>query len=458
MKSLGRLLAALVLMFALAGAALPVAAAPFWTEGGSSANLVNVPSFAPLVEKATPAVVTVYTKRVIQAHGIINFGPQVQQGAGSGFIISKDGYILTSYHVVKESDSIKVSFGIEMKKDYDARLIGADPDIDLALIKIEADNLPVLPLGDSDRLKVGDWVACIGSPFNFTHTFTVGVVSARGRRLGLGNYDAFIQTDASINAGNSGGPMINMQGEAVGINTLIISPSGGNVGIGFSTPINLVKTVLPQLKETGKVVRSWLGVQVEAVTEAVAKENGLADQSGARVASVMEGSPAEKAGIQTGDIIISFNGQPVKDSGHLPGIISTLGVGRSVEIGIVRKGQAMTRTVTLEMLPGPKELGRLKPRGQSGADNPLGVGVRETAADEGGPGKGAVVAQVAEGSPGAQNDLRTGDIITKINGADIKKISDYQNAVKGLKPGSYVRITLKRGQATITRVFKLEAW
>ena len=446
----------IALLLLLAAAALPAASAPvFWTEGASGPALIGAPpSFAPLAERAIPAVVTVYIKRTIQPKGMI-FGPLVERGAGSGFIISSDGYILTSNHVVSQSETIKVNFGVDKKQEFDAKLVGADPDIDLALIKIDAKDLPVLPLGDSDKLRVGDWVACIGSPFNFPHTFTVGVVSARGRRLGIGNYDDFIQTDASINSGNSGGPMINMQGEAVGINTLIISPSGGNVGIGMSTPINLVKSVLPQLKEKGKVVRSWLGVSIEPVTDEIAKENGMAQAAGARVTKVMTGSPADKAGLEVGDIVTAFNGQPIKDPDHLPGIVSAFGAGREAQIGFIRKGQAMTRPITLAELPGRAELAKLEGRGEASPDNALGLSVRDTGDDEGGNGKGVVVTEVMPGSAAADNDIKPGDIVTRINLTDIRNINDFEKAVAGLRFGSLTRITLRRGNGTITRVFKL---
>jgi serine protease Do len=419
-------------------------------------------SFAPLAENAMPAVVSVYTSREIKG-GFFFFQqpPQRQRGAGSGFILTSDGYIVTNHHVVAGSDEIKVVVGTDHKKEYDAELIGSDKAIDIALIKIDGEDLPVLPLGNSDKLRVGDWVAAIGSPFNFPHTFTVGVVSAKGRRLGLGNYDDFIQTDASINSGNSGGPLINIRGEVIGVNTLIISPTGGNVGIGFATPINMVKMVLPQLKEEGKVVRSWLGVTIEPVTRKLAEEIGLDEPYGAHVVQIVVDSPADKLGLEVGDVILQFDGEKIEDSGDLPAQVSSFGVGKKASVTWLHDGEKKTSEVLLEKLPTRQEMADLEIRGQAAADNILGVGVRDITPEDRrklnipDQVKGALVVNVMPQSPGAAYGIRPGDIIFKINFNTINSTEDFEKALEDLDPGDYVRLSLWRQGSSILRVFKI---
>jgi len=435
----------------------------FWTEASGSARNPKYMegSLSNLAEAAMPAVVTVYTKRDVK--GFRFFFPQeyTLEGGGSGFIVSEDGYILTNNHVVQGSKEVSVVVGVKDKKEYNAKVIGTDKEIDVALIKIDATGLPVLPLGNSDKIRVGDWVSAIGSPFNFPHTFTVGVVSAKGRRLGMGNYDDFIQTDASINQGNSGGPLINMNGEVIGINTLIVSPSMGNVGIGFSTPINLAKMILPQLKESGKVTRSWLGVTISQVTGEVAEEKGLASANGALVQEVVVKSPADKAGLKVGDVITSFNGKAIKDSGELPSVVSSFGVGREAEIVWIRDGERMSRTIELEELPTRDELAQLNVRAQSDIDNELGIAVKSLTAEErdamelDDDVQGVLVAEVASGSVAEQQDIKPGDIITRLNGVEIKGVSDFEQALGKLSPGKYARVSLQRGRMNLFRVFKL---
>jgi serine protease Do len=251
-----------------------------------------------------------------------------QRSLGSGFIIDRDGYILTNNHVVEKAQSIKVRLSDE--KEYDAKVVGRDPKTDIALIKINTrQNLPVAPLGDSDSLEVGDWLIAIGNPFGLEHTVTAGIVSAKGRVIGAGPYDDFIQTDASINPGNSGGPLFNLNGEVVGINTAIVS---GGQGIGFAIPINVAKELLPQLKTKGRVVRGWLGVMIQKVTPEIAKGFGLKESEGALVSDVMEGSPAEKAGIKRGDVIVSYNGKRIKEMDQLPKLVGTTEVGKKVKV------------------------------------------------------------------------------------------------------------------------------
>ena len=441
---------------------------PFWQEAkGPAASLSgNIPSsFAPLAEKVNPAVVTVYSSRVLKAPA----GPEFfffgmpkglrQEGVGSGFILTEDGYVLTNNHVVENMDKVKVQVGQDGKKEYTAEVVGADPKTDVALIKISATGLPTVALGDSDKLRVGDWVAALGSPFGFGHTLTVGVVSAKGRRLGIGPYDDFIQTDASINRGNSGGPLVNLNGEVVGINSVIIAPAGGNVGVGFAIPINLAKSILTQLKEKGKVMRSWLGVTVQEVTPELAESFGMKKPRGALVAQVIKGSPAEKAGIEPGDVIISFAGTPVENSSDLPAAAALYGVGRKAEIKVLRNGKEETRTLTLEAMPEEKELaGRMGSQGS--AKNALGVSVKDltpdTAEELGYQGlSGVVVVAVDPNSPAGQQDLQQGDLIQRIDRTVVRNVDEFDRVVKELKPGHMVRLYLRRGDQSLFMAFPL---
>jgi serine protease Do len=269
-----------------------------------------------------------------------------QRSLGSGVVVSEDGFILTNNHVVADADEILVT--LSDKKKYEAQIIGRDPKTDLALIKIETEKpIPAAKLGDSDKLMVGDWVVAIGNPFGLGSTVTAGIVSAKGRVIGAGPYDNFIQTDASINPGNSGGPLFNLNGEVIGVNTAIVSQSGGNVGIGFAIPINMAKSVMPQLKEKGKVVRGWLGVTIQVVTQEIKEQFGLKTEEGALIGEVTKDSPADKGGLKRGDVIINFDGRKVKVMNALPAMVAETPVGKEVEILIIRKGKEKRLTITI---------------------------------------------------------------------------------------------------------------
>jgi serine protease Do len=258
-----------------------------------------------------------------------------QRSLGSGLVISGDGYILTNNHVVAEAEEIVVTFTEEER--YEAKIIGRDPKTDIALIKIKVDNpIPAARLGDSDTLRVGDWVVAIGNPFGLGSTVTAGIVSAKGRTIGAGPYDDFIQTDASINPGNSGGPLFNIEGEVVGINTAIFTQTGGNIGIGFAIPINMAKSVMTQLKEKGKVTRGWLGVTIQNVTPEIKEKLDLKTTEGALIAEVAKDSPAQRGGLERGDVIIRFDGKKVKEMSALPSMVAQTPVGKEVEVGGVR--------------------------------------------------------------------------------------------------------------------------
>jgi serine protease Do len=456
----------------LAGISLAAATSkPFWKE--STERMVShtpLPSFAPLAEKVNPAVVTVYTTRTIKSPFFRNapdeffwfFGPPrdfKQQGAGSGFILTEDGYIVTNRHVVAKVEEIKVAVGVDKKKEYEAKLVGEDPETDIALLKIDAEHLETVVIGDSDQLQVGDWVAAIGSPFNFPHTLTVGVVSAKGRRLGVGNYDDFIQTDASINPGNSGGPLINLAGEVVGINTLIVSPGmgQGNVGLGFAIPINLAKMILPQLKEEGKVTRSWIGVIIQEVSPELAESFGMKEAKGALVAEVVKDGPAEEAGIEPGDIILEFDGHEITDSNDLPPIVASAGAGKKVEVKILREGKVITRKIKLGEMPGREELARRSSTGMA-PQNILGLSVKDLSGSEaerlGYQGLAGVLVIAVDPDSPAAGKIEPHDLIQKINNRVIRNTEEFNNAVSSLRKDKLVRLYVRRGNASMFFAFR----
>jgi serine protease Do len=321
-------------------------------------------SFAPLVKKEMPSVVNISTRQVVKLKQQSPFGDsqmdeffyrffggrpqreQVRQSLGSGFIISSDGYILTNNHVVDMAKDIKVA--LADGRVLDAKLIGKSKEIDIALIKVEAADLPAVTLGDSDALEVGDWVVAIGNPFGLSHTVTAGIVSAKGRVIGVGPYDDLIQTDAAINPGNSGGPLFNTKGEVVGINTVIIA-TGQNLG--FSVPITMVKAVLPAIKEKGRPDMGWLGVSAQAVTPDLAAAIGLQDPIGAIINGITKGSPADRAGLLRGDVIVELDGKKILDPAELPRMVAFGHIGKTVTLKVVRQGKFMDINAVIEAKP-----------------------------------------------------------------------------------------------------------
>ncbi len=350
-------------------------------------SVVGFPqSFADLVQKVKPAVVNIRTTSTVKVPGSPFrhfFGPEdggpfgdffhrffgdvpdqelKQQSLGSGFIIDRDGYIITNNHVVDGADDIKVK--LADGKDYTAKVIGRDPKTDLALIKISSffKDLTALSLGDSDQMRVGDWVLAIGNPFGLEETVTQGIISATGRAIGSGPYDNFLQTDAPINPGNSGGPLINLKGEVIGINTAIIS---SGQGIGFAIPSNMAKKITSQLKEKGKVSRGWIGVSVQSVTPEIAQAFGLKETQGALVGEVVPGGPADAAGLKRGDVIISFDGKEIKKIGELPLVVADTPAGKTAEVKVIRDAKELSLTVKVAEQPSGKipSAGRLSPEG-----------------------------------------------------------------------------------------------
>jgi len=354
-----------------------------------------------------------------------------QRSLGSGVVVTQDGYILTNNHVVAEAEEILVTF--TEKEQYEAKIIGRDPKTDIALIKIELNKpIPAAKLGDSDALRVGDWVVAIGNPFGLGSTVTAGIVSAKGRTIGAGPYDDFIQTDASINPGNSGGPLFNLNGEVVGINTAIFSQTGGNIGIGFAIPINMAKSVMSQLKDKGKVTRGWLGVTIQNVTPEIKEKFELTKAEGALVAEVAKDSPAEKAGLQRGDVIIRFDDKKVTEMSALPPIVAQTPVGKEVEIVAIRKGKEKRFTVVIA------ELKEEAPAGIPFApetEEAFGFSVQELTPElaealslQG--EKGVVVSGIQRGSAADEAGLERGDLIHEIESEPVENMDDYKRIME----------------------------
>ncbi|MCB2182219.1 MAG: DegQ family serine endoprotease [Desulfobulbaceae bacterium] len=366
---------------------------------------------------------------------------------GSGVITSSDGYIVTNNHVIEEADEINVRFANH--EEYEAKIIGRDEKTDVALIKIEPKApLPYVTFGNSDTLRVGDWIIAIGNPFGFEQTVTAGIVSAKGRSLGGGAYENFIQTDASINPGNSGGPLFNLDGEMVGISTAIYSRSGGNIGIGFAIPVNMAKNVIKQLKETGKVTRGWLGVMIQHVNQDLAKQFGLEKPIGALVGEVSPGSPAEEAGIKPGDIIIAFNGKEISQMTILPTVVAQTPVGEKATVTVFRDGKKKKLNITV----GKLQEEEMKEDAVE-ENTTLGLTVQELTPEIAASLKlsekeGIIVSNVEIGSAAANAGMRRGDLILEANRQEIKNLEDYSDAMSKIDKESSILFLIKRKNHT----------
>jgi serine protease Do len=367
-----------------------------------------------------------------------------QRAQGSGFIVEPDGTIVTNNHVVATAERITVK--LQDEREFEGKVIGRDAKTDIAVVKIDATNLPVVPFGDSDQLQVGEWVVALGSPFGLANTITAGIVSAKGRWLGAGPYDSFIQTDASINPGNSGGPLVNLRGEVVGMNTAIFSGSGVNIGIGFAIPINLVKELLPQLKSKGRVTRGWLGVSIQQVTPDLAASLGLSRPGGALVADVIEDSPAAKAGIQVGDVIVEYNGEKINHSSELPILVARTKVGETVPLKVLRNKNDVALSVTVENL---KEEEIVAPTSKTGFGLTVQKLTPEIARSLGleNP-QGVIITAVNPGSRGGDAGFRRGDVILEIDRKPIHDLADYEKAVAAGKNKNLLFL-VRRGDANI---------
>jgi serine protease Do len=357
-----------------------------------------------------------------------------ERSLGSGVVVSADGYILTNNHVIEQADEIKIT--LPDKREFRGTVVGTDSKTDLAVLKIDAGDLPTIPWGDSDKLQVGEFVLAVGSPFGLTQTVTMGIISAVGRaNVGIADYEDFIQTDAAINPGNSGGPLINVRGELIGINTAIFSRSGGYMGIGFAVPSNMVRSVMESLIQHKKVVRGWLGVSIQEVSSELAKEFGVKDLKGALVGEVTKGSPAEKAGIKRGDVITQYNGKQVEDTGHLRNMVAQTAVGSRVAVTVFREKKKRVLDVTVGELP--KDLEKMgREEGEEPSEAPANVleGIqvenltREVAREFGLPARerGVVVTGVRPGSAAEAAGLRPGDLVQEVNRQPVASVREFR--------------------------------
>jgi serine protease Do len=432
----------------------------------------NEQGFVAVAKQVTPVVVNVSTTRVIKNPGFRApsqqdpffrfFGDEFfkqfeaprqrqEQSLGSGVIVGSDGYVLTNNHVVEKATEIKVL--LSDRREFKGKIIGTDPKTDLAIVKIDAKNLPTLPWADSDKLQVGEYVLAVGNPFGLNQTVTMGIVSAIGRaNVGIADYEDFIQTDAAINPGNSGGALVNVHGELVGINTAIFSQSGGYMGIGFAIPSNMAKSVMDSLLKTGKVARGWLGVTIQELTPALAKEFGLQDIQGALVTDVMEDSPAKKAGLQPRDVIISYDGKLAENAGHLRNMVASTLLGKTVTLKVIRDKKPLEMQVKITELP--KDLAAAGGDIESGSavEGTVFQGVEvqdltpEIARELGysGPEKGVVISKIEPGSPAEDAGLIEGDMILELNKERIKTVKDYYRTIARLKKDQAVLLWLNR--------------
>lgn len=370
-------------------------------------------------------------------------GDDEAQSLGSGFIISKDGYVLTNHHVVKNADEIIVK--LSDRRELVAKLIGSDARTDVAVLKVDATDLPAVTIGSPEQLKVGEWVLAIGSPFGFEQSATAGIVSAKGRSLPGGNYVPFIQTDVAINPGNSGGPLFNMDGKVVGINSQIYSRTGGFMGLSFSIPMDVVMNVVDQIKTTGKATHGWLGVQIQDVTRKLAESFGMKKPQGALVAKIMPDSPASHADIQIGDIITEFNGQPVEKSGDLPPMVGVTPINNEATLKIIRQGETKTVTFKVGLLPDQdKKLAKTKVDAKP--SNKLGVKVSELSAEEREAlqvPKGGVIIRDVEKGVAKDVGISRGDVILRIQNEVINNVEDFDKITKKLPVDKSIAILIQ---------------
>ncbi|MCF8104661.1 MAG: DegQ family serine endoprotease [Desulfohalobiaceae bacterium] len=443
---------------------------------GTGSGLSALPEFTGLAKEAGRAVVHISTVKTVKTSDKMKrfLEPFQKKGSpfedffdqffddgvpkerkeralGSGFIISRDGYVVTNNHVVKKADEIEVILKGGQEK-FPAEVVGTDPETDLALIKIEADrDLPVLTFGDSEQLKVGQWVVAIGNPFGLDHTVTAGIISAKGRVIGAGPYDDFLQTDASINPGNSGGPLLNLKGEVIGINTAIVA---SGQGIGFAIPSEMAKGIIAHLKKYKKVKRGWLGVGIQNVDENTARALGMDEPRGALVSSVQPGDPADKAGIEVGDVIVSINGEPVEDAGDLTRTIGRLSPDKEIQITIWRKGTVKEFEVVLgERSLQTAEADKEGPQQEPASAEVLGLDLRPVTEEEAqalglNRARGLLVTGMTQNSPAVEAEIRTGDVILEANGREVNTMSELEQVLKGdaAEKGVVMFLIKRRGQ------------
>ena len=482
----GLLLTALMLIFFMtAQPARALALSDGAIDKNVPAAAPAIPSFAGVAKAAGPAVVHIRVEKAVKGADMMPgfgdmfndpfferfFGPQfrpdrqpkrqqkkfTQQGQGSGFIFDKKGHILTNYHVVEGAESITVI--LADKREFKAKTVGSDPQTDVALIKIEgAGDLPILPLGDSDALEVGEWAIAIGNPFGLEQTVTVGVISAKGRnRVGINDYESFIQTDAAINPGNSGGPLLNIRGEAIGMNSAIFSRSGGYMGIGFAIPINMVKEIETQLLKSGKVTRGWLGVSIQNIDEKLAKSFGLAKTGGILVSDVQDGTPAAKAGLRQGDVILKLNDTELTDVGDLRNRIAMLEPGSKAALTLVRDGKEQRLDVTIGKQPdnfGKNEENATDDQTPGDVSGQYGLHLQELTPDLAArlgykPGQqGVLIGGIEEGSVADLAGLKAGQLIEEINRQVVKNVNEALAALKKSDAGKQALLKVRVGRGS----------
>ncbi len=457
---------------------------PFHNENVYAKSHKNPPqteklssTFRDAAKSVSPAVVyisTVYTVKGIPDQLQKFFGeeffrrffggtPEKQErqrrGLGSGFIVNQEGYILTNSHVVEKADEINVM--LPDKREFTAEVIGTDPKSDVAVIKIDAEKtLPVVELGDSETAEVGDWVLAVGNPYGLSETVTAGIVSAEGRaNIGIVDYEDFIQTDAAINPGNSGGPLVNSRGEVIGLNTAIFSRSGGYQGIGFAIPINMARDVMDSLIAHGRVIRGWLGVVIQPVTEKIAQSFGLKEAKGTLIGDVLKESPAEKAGLQRGDVIISFDGKAIETPNELKNIVARTEVDKTVPVKLIRDGEQKTLKVTVGEQE-PEKMAQKEKEKESPSAR-FGLHVQELTpqiAQQLGytKAKGVVISQVDPGSPADEAGLQRGDLIQEVDRQKVTSVSEYRNQLSSIKKDESFLLLVRRGKNTLYVVVNAE--
>jgi len=437
----------------------------------------ELPDFTELAEKQGPTVVNISVTQVMSGNGQGSFpgmpndealnelfrrfglptpgmpgGPQQDfksQSLGSGFIISADGYVLTNAHVVSEADEVIVK--LSDKREFKAKIVGFDRRTDVALLKIDANGLPKVNIGDPNQLKVGEWVAAIGSPFGLENTMTAGIVSAKGRALPQENFVPFIQTDVAINPGNSGGPLFNLKGEVVGINSQIYSRSGGSMGLSFSIPIDVAMDIANQLKAGGKISRGWLGIAIQEMSKELAESFGLKNTAGALIAGIEKSSPAEKAGLEPGDVIVKFDGKVIASSNDLPRVVAATKPGKTVQAEIMRKGSLKTISVTVGDLPVERDevvtgnKGNVKPD-----QNKLGLGLRELSPQQKKKlnGRNGLLVIDSQGIS-AQVGIRRGDVILALNNTEVQSLEQFSKQIQAIPAGKNIALLIQRGENTL---------
>lgn len=445
----------------------------------------DLPDFTELAEKQGPAVVNISITSVVHGTGIgfpgmpndenlqeflRRFGipgmpgmpgqdggqDYKSQSLGSGFIISADGYILTNAHVVNEADEVLVK--LYDKREFKAKIIGADKRTDVALIKIEATGLPKVTIGDPSALKVGEWVAAIGSPFGLENTMTAGIVSAKGRALPQENYVPFIQTDVAINPGNSGGPLFNLRGEVVGVNSQIYSKSGGSMGLSFSIPIDVAIDISNQLKASGRIARGWLGIGIQEVTKELAESFGLKQTNGALIAGVEKNSPADKGGLEAGDIILKFDGKPITTSSDLPRVVAATKPGKVVAVEVVRKGTNKTLQLGVGEMPNEQgEAPAVNKEPVKPESNKVGLTLRELTPQQKKKlnGKNGLLVIESSGAA-AQAGIRRGDVILGLNNNESQSVDLFNKQINAVPSGKTIAVLVQRGENTLYVPIKIK--